>query len=138
MHSLQVQYANYLLGFEWDAYYTQTFRRLRHDGCNAALAVWHKLCSRLEWTRAFVAVENHKLGGVHLHALLSNDLRDWTYINTGLRSQSRQFEATKKYMDKAFGFTHITSARNQATVNLYCAKYVTKNDGDYYLLGHWA
>lgn len=137
MHSLQVQYANYLLGFEWDAYYTQTFRNRRNDGCNAVTACWYYLQGRLSWTRAFVAVENHRLGGVHLHALLSDDLRDWSSVAEGNRSQSLQLKATKRYMDKAFGFSHVTTARNQATVSLYCAKYVTKTDGDYYFLGHW-
>jgi len=39
-------------------------------------------------------------------------------------------------MTKAFGWNHIESARNQATVNLYCAKYVTKDNDDYYFLGN--
>lgn len=137
MHSLQVEYANYLLGYEWDAYYTQTFKRRRNDSINAAIATWSVLENRLQWTKGFVAVEKHKLGGVHLHCLLNNDLRDWTNIHSAVRDLGIQKSATKRYMDKAFGFSHISSARNQVTVNLYCAKYVTKSDGDYFFLGHW-
>ena len=138
MQTLNIEYANYLLGFEWDAYYTQTFKNRRNDGYNATSACWSILENRLEWTRGFIAVEKHRLGGVHLHALLANDLMDWGNTARAISSQKKQFRATKKYCDKAFGFSHIESARNQATVSVYCTKYVTKSNGDYYFLGHWA
>lgn len=137
MQDLQIQYANYLLSFEWDAYYTQTFKRLRHDSTNAVNACWHILENRLEWTRGFMAVESHRLGGIHLHCLLSNDLIDYSNPIRAKAELSLRLSNTKKYCDKAFGFTHITTANNQATVNLYCAKYVTKGNGDYFFMGHW-
>jgi len=126
MHEAQKAYADYLLGFPWQAYHTQTFKNTRNDTTNAVYAVWNTLSNKLGWTRGFLAAERHKLGGVHIHALLANDydFKSW------------QIPATKKYCDKAFGFTHIESARNQATVNLYCAKYVVKDNGDYFFLGN--
>lgn len=138
MHELQPAYANWLLGYDWDAYYTQTFKNRRNDGTNAAIACWYILENRLSWTRGFIAVETHRLGGVHLHCLLSDELLDWNNIPRATNELKHRFTSTKKYMDKAFGFSHISSARNQATVNLYCSKYVVKNNGDYFFLGHWA
>jgi len=126
MQRLQVDYANYLLEFPWHAYHTQTFRTKRNDGHNAIQSTWQKLQGNLHWSRSFAAVERHKLGGVHVHYLLAND---YDYSKWQIR-------ATHNYMSKAFGFCHIEPARNQATVNLYCAKYVTKDNGDYYFLGN--
>jgi len=134
MKAISIEYANYLMSFDWDAFYTQTFRNRRNDGHNSVNACWHYLENKLGWTKGFVAVESHRLGGVHLHCLLSNELADWSQGNP-VRSQYIQ---TKSYMQKAFGWNHIESARNQATVSLYCAKYVCKDNGDYYFLGHWA
>jgi len=125
MQRLQVDYANYLLEFPWQAYYTQTFRTKRNDQHNCVQATWGKLANNLKWTRAFIATERHRLGGVHLHYLLANDL-DYA---------SWQIPATRKYMNKAFGFSHIEPIRNEATVSLYCSKYVTKDNGDYYFIG---
>lgn len=86
---------------------------------------------RLQATRAFTAVEYHKLGGVHLHSLVAYDLTP--------REDYRSVElATAKYCNKAFGWTSCSSVKNQATVSLYCSKYVTKSDGEYFLFGHWA
>jgi len=92
MQRLQVDYANYLLEFPWQAYYTQTFRSRRHDVHNSIQSTWQKLylklgwtrsfVSKLGWTRSFVSAERHKLGGVHLHYLLANDYdyEPWTMI----------------------------------------------------------
>jgi len=126
---LQVDYANYIMGFTWDAYITQTFKRRRNDATNAVLAWWDIMYRRLGWTRSFSAVEFHRLGGVHIHALVSDDLLENNEL-TG------KLIRTKKYCDKAFGFTHYSEPRNQATVSLYCAKYVTKGPGDYFFLGY--
>lgn len=134
---LQEDYANYLLSFPWDAYHTQTFRNTRHDGTNAAIAWWHTMHNKLEWTRSFVAVEKHRLGGVHLHALVYNEFIDYTEPARAAREVRARIASTKKYCDKAFGFSSISEAKNQATVNLYCAKYVVKQDGDYFFLGLW-
>jgi len=124
----QIDYANYLMSFDWDTYHTQTFKRCRHDGTNAAIAFWGVLEDRLQATRGFISVERHRLGGVHLHSLVSYDLTP--------RGELRNtMSRVKKYCDKAFGFTNIQAPINQATVSLYCAKYVTKADGEYFFLG---
>lgn len=134
---LQVDYANYLLEFPWDGYITQTFRKRRNDAFNAALAWWRCMESKLGWTMAYTAVEYHRLGGVHLHSLVANEAIDWTNKIQAGREVVHRLATTKKYSDKAFGFTACSTAKNLATVSLYCSKYVTKSQGEYYFFGDW-
>lgn len=135
--SLRDVYANYLLGFNWDAYYTQTFKHKRNDGFNATSAWWNKMEGKLGWTRSFVAVEKHRLGGVHLHALVADDLQDWSNSQQAQRELEFRLKNSAKYTEKAFGWSNVSCARNQATVNLYVTKYVTKGSEEFFMLGHW-
>lgn len=117
---LREAYANHLMQFDWNSMLTQTFKRTRHDGTNAVNAVWIRL-QPFGYTRAFFAVEPHKLDGIHLHALLRKNYEsciDDTRV--------------KQYCDKTFGWSVISPIRNNATVSLYCAKYVVKGNDYFY------
>ena len=124
---LHEAYAETISQYDWDIYLTQTFRRCRHDGTNAVFAVHKKMEDVFGASRAFVAVEPHKLDGLHLHALYR--IPEW---------QSNLPTRIKKYEKKAFGYTNSIRSMNippeNFTVAMYCSKYVTKGN-DFFFLG---
>ena len=124
---LHQAYAQHLQNYDWDFFSTVTFKRLHRDPINAAAKVSRAL-DKLGCTRAFLAVERHRLDGVHVHTLHRHIFRP------ELRSSS-----IWKYFDKAFGFSTVSLPRAADTVAVYCAKYVTKSgdeSGDtYYYYG---
>lgn len=120
---LSQAYASHLQQFQWDCYATVTFRNTRHDGTNAALAVWRKMQEKFDAATGFVAVEPHRLDGKHLHGL-------FTFVpgQSGLVAPGR----VQAYCTKAFGWSTASAARSEASVSLYCAKYVTKGNDFFY------
>lgn len=114
---LQQAYADHLQAYPWDFFSTVTFRKLHRDPINAAAKVCRAL-ERLDCTRAFVAVERHRLDGVHVHTLHRHA------FDPGI-SSTRVW----KYFHKAFGFSTVSPPRADDTVALYCSKYVTKDNG---------
>lgn len=124
---LHEAYAQFVSEYPWDIYLTQTFKGVRHDGTNAVFAVHKKMESVFGASRGFVAVEPHKLDGLHLHALYR--FPSW---------ESNLPYRIKTYAGKAFGFTNSVRSMNvppeNFTVAMYCAKYVTKGN-DFFFLG---
>lgn len=116
-------YAILLATNTWDLYTTTTYRVPRRDPLRAANAFWQIMSNKFSAERAFVAVESHRLDGLHIHALTSHELRP------ELRASS-----VWKYLHKANGRTTVEPPRggNAALVSWYCAKYVTKADPDRY------
>ena len=107
-------YATYLRSFYWDTYLTVTFRNTRHDGTNAATAVWERL--PFAPTRAFMAVEPNRLDGLHIHALLHHPLVE---NDTPGRTQA--------YCSNAFGWSKAEWVASEG-VESYVAKYVVKGN----------
>lgn len=79
--------------------------------------VW-QAAERLGASRAFVAVERHRLDGVHVHSLLRQ------YPHRDTPSQSLW-----KYLSKSFGRTSVQLPHDGMAAVAYCAKYVTKDHG---------
>jgi len=113
-------YAEHLQQYPWDYFITQTFRHNVRDGLRASQSFWDILEGKFAATRAFVAVERHKLDGIHLHALTRHC---FDRINE---------RALWKYLFKAEGRSKVEIPRyhSQALVTWYCSKYVVK-EGDY-------
>lgn len=107
-------YAEHLSQHSWDFYSTVTFRRLRRDPFAACAAVWSVL-EKFDASRAFMAVERHKLDGVHVHTLHRHVFRGH------VRPASLW-----RYMYKAFGRTTVESPHDGTAAAVYCSKYVTK------------
>lgn len=110
-------YAGHLQSYPWDYFATVTFRKLHRDPLNAARRVWDA-ADKLGASRGFVAVERHKLDGVHVHALL----RQLPHLQVPAKTHWR-------YMSKAFGRTSVEEPRDGMAAAAYCAKYVTKDHG---------
>jgi len=118
-------YAEHLQKYPWDYYITQTFRNNVRDGLRASQSFWGILERKFMATRSFIAVEPHKLDGIHLHALTRHC---FDKINE---------KALWKYLFKAEGRSRVESPRfnSQALVTWYCSKYITKGDCDFHYFG---
>lgn len=117
-------YAQFISEHEFTHYITQTFKHTRRDATVAARAVGG-LYEILGATHSFIAVEPHKLDGIHLHSLvnLPADL-------------AVDYQAVRLERNSAkYGFYNISPLRSESfTVSHYCAKYVVKGN-NFFLLG---
>lgn len=114
-------YATFIETFPWDYYSTVTFRRPRRDAIAAGQAVSRSL-STLGASRAFLAVEGHKSGLLHVHALSRH-----------LFHPDLQASSAYTYLFKAHGRATVEPIRDAGKVTAYCAKYVVKgNDFDFW------
>lgn len=109
-------YAAFLQEFPWDYYSTVTFRRSRRDPIAASQVVSRSL-STLGASRGFLAVEGHKSGFLHVHALSRHTL------NPNLQASSAY-----TYLFKAHGRATVEPIRDSGKVTAYCAKYVVKGN----------
>ena len=110
----QAAYAELLHEYPWDFYSTVTFRKPRRDSLSAGQSVSQSL-STLGSSRAFLAVEHHQTGMVHVHSLSRH-----------LYNPSLSPHAAYRYLFKAHGRTTVEPIRDSESVTAYCAKYVTK------------
>lgn len=127
MSELAEAYAMFVQDYSWDFYSTVTFRRLRRDSLAAAKAVWDILDGKFNATRAFIAVEQHMLDGVHLHLLHQH------YYEKA-RLQGVRASSMWAYLFKAFGRTSVEEIRSAEDVSMYVSKYVSKGE-NYNLFG---
>ena len=120
---LREAYATLIHDQDWDFYSTVTYRVPRRDGIRAARRYWDVLEKKFDADRAFVAVESHRLDGIHLHALSRHALRP-----------SLQAQTLWRYCFKAFGRYSAEEPRcaSTALVSWYCSKYVVKGGEDNY------
>ena len=124
---LRESYATLIHNYPWDFYITQTYRTTRRDGIINPLRFWHILNSKFGSSRCFVAVEHHKLDGIHLHALSRHT---W---NPNV-SPSHIW----KYLFKTYGRVRVEAPRHSSTalVTWYCSKYLVKDGFEYHFFGY--
>lgn len=127
MSELAEAYAMFVQEYSWDFYSTVTFRKLRRDSLAAAQAVWDILDGKFNATRAFIAVEQHVLDGVHLHLLHQHYYDQQRY--QGVRASTLW-----SYLFKAFGRTTVEEIKSTEDVSTYVSKYVSKGE-NYNLFG---
>ncbi len=120
-------YSDLLQSLPWDYFVTITFRRQRRDTIFTPRQVWNVFKDHHS-DRAFFAVEPHRLGGLHLHALV-HDKPTW---HPSIADPAEYLEAV--FCNDA-GFSTVTAPRDPNLASTYCAKYVTKGTNDYQLYG---
>ena len=120
---LREAYASLLHSQDWDLYTTTTYRVPRRDGIRAAARLWDILENKFDADRAFIAVEAHRLDGIHCHALSRHATRPTLAASS-----------VWKYLFKANGRSTVEAPRfgSTALVVWYCSKYVTKGPVDNY------
>jgi len=120
-------YAQWLQSYHWDYFLTSTFREPRKEPYYALQAVWHEL-KRHSVARAFLAVEPHESGDLHIHGILAGAGPGW----------KPELELPWDIWDglyKRFGRAKVEACDSQERVSSYCAKYLLKQQSrvcDYY------
>jgi hypothetical protein len=123
---------NFLCGYPWDAFVTQTFKHKVMFQRQALKRVSDRMTS-VVWPvrRAFLATEEHYLGGYHVHGLLEFDhSRSETGETMVLVLKERDRLAT-------LGWGRVEEVKLIGGVAGYCAKYLTKVVSDYDFYGKW-
>ncbi len=121
------QYAEWLQGYNWDYFLTSTFRKPRREPYYALRAVWGEL-ERSFVARAFLAVEPHQSGDLHIHGIVAG-------MPPGWRPEIPLPWDIWSGLFKRFGRAKVEACNTHEAVTAYCAKYVLKQQGrvaDYY------
>jgi hypothetical protein len=140
---------NFLCGYPWDAFVTQTFKHRVMFQRQALKRVSDRMTS-IVWPvrRAFLATEEHYLGGYHVHGLLEFEHRDAgdartvslaTYnIRVGLESvETPMLVNIARERLARLGWCRVEEVKLIGGVAGYCAKYLTKEVSDYDFYGKW-
>ncbi len=131
---LRREWGQFIARWPWEWFATFTFSHATHpERALKLFRVWRSMLSReiygRRWykrhpygVRSVVAVEFHKSGQIHLHALLAGvgDLRRLTWMDNW------------EDLDHLAGYPRIFAVKNNGAVSSYVTKYVAK-DGDVYL-----
>jgi len=136
----RVEYAEFLQRYYWEDMITVTFREPRKEPYYAARSVWNSL-KHFNATKAFLAVEPHQSGDLHIHGIISGNIRGWKPelklpwdIWDGLYNGYMTANGTKF---KGFGRSTVSLCDSAEKVTMYCAKYILKQQSracDYYYL----
>lgn len=133
-YQLRRAWGEFVDQWPWEWFATFTFAHETHTERGLKLfRVWCSMLSRgiygPRWhkrdpygVRFIVAVERHKSGNIHLHALLAGvgDIRRLTWMDKW------------EELDELAGYPRIYPVENNTAVSSYVTKYVTKG-GDFYL-----
>ncbi len=119
-------YSAYLQSLPWDYFATVTFRTPRKDSIRAGNVVWKELAYQ-DVERAFLAVEPHESGDLHIHGLLKmpdNVFMRSDYTKADLRN-GRAYDLWRTVFHK-FGRSKVEVINDSHAVAEYCSKYVVK------------
>lgn len=121
------QYAEWLQGYNWDYFMTATFRKPRKEPYYALKHIWSELKS-YEVARAFLGVEPHQSGDLHIHGILAGYPPGWR------PEMALPWEIWEGLFER-FGRARVEACNTHETVTAYCAKYILKQQhrvADYY------
>ena len=114
----------------WDSFYTVTFKSNQRFPFTAISKVSKVLRTYGHVGRAFIAAEQHMLGGYHCHGLVA-----WRPLFDGSPTDyALQMAVTKSHFDR-LGWSNMQVPRDIGGVTGYCAKYLTKNTVEWDFLG---
>jgi len=136
----RIKYAEFLMKYYWEDFITVTFRKPRKEPYYAAKAVWNSL-KHFNVTKAFLAVEPHQSGDLHIHGIISGNIRGWQPelklpwdIWEGLFSGYVNEYGMKV---PGYGRSKVELCNSSERVTMYCAKYILKQQSrvaDYYYI----
>ena len=125
--STRAAYAEWLQKYNWDYFLTSTFRQPRKEPYYALQSVWHEL-KKTFVARAFLVVEPHQSGDLHIHGLAAGTGPGW-------RPEIALPWEIWAGLFKRFGRAKVEAANSREAVTGYCAKYLLKQQSrvcDYY------
>ncbi len=124
---IRQKYAEWLQGYNWDYFATITFRSPRKEPCYALKSVWGEL-RRHDVARAFLGVEPHQSGDLHIHGILAGR-------GEGMLPEIELPWDIWSGLFKRFGRAKVEACNTHEAVTAYCAKYILKQQrrvADYY------
>lgn len=135
--------------YAWDAFITDTFKHRVMFPRQAMNRVWARLSSSVApIRRAFIAGEEHRLGGWHTHGLVEfehsgcNDAlvvlpsgEEWDLGREVGETPALIMEHRRRL--GALGWCRVQEVRAIGGCAGYCSKYLTKEVGDYDFYGNW-
>jgi len=110
-------YAAFLREFEWDYYYTVTFRHYRKDHLAAIRDVAALLLPDPDIDRCFIVAEGNKGVGCHLHGL----------VYYGFLELMPSPCILWRHLFHKFGRAQVQRITSARDVTNYCSKYVVKD-----------
>jgi hypothetical protein len=120
---IRPEWAKFLKGYQWDYFLTATFRKPRREPYYAMKGVWNEL-KRYNVARAFMGVEPHQSGDLHIHGVVAGKYNPGT--GEVWKPEIALPWEIKEGLDSRFGFSRVQSCRSTEAVTGYCAKYVLK------------
>lgn len=124
-YPLKLAISDWLQGYNWDFFISQTFKTPRLDALRCHNAVNRILTDKFGATRQFSVAERHSKGDYHLH-ILSRHVFDPVLPASSIW----------KYLFKSFGRVSVQPINSILAVTRYCSKYVTKDNAlDYQIYG---
>lgn len=121
------QYAGWLQGYNWDYFTTITFRAPRKEPYYALRGVWSELEKHFV-ARAYLGVEPHQSGDLHIHGIIAGAPPGW-------RPEIQLPWEIWAGVFKRFGRAKVEACNTHEAVTAYCAKYILKQQSravDYY------
>ena len=125
--AIRRDYAGWLMEYNWDYFLTVTYRSPRREPYYALKHVWHEL-EEHSVGRAFLGVEPHQSGDLHIHGIVAGAAPGWRpEIDLPWNIWSGLFHR--------FGRAKVAACNSHEAVTAYCAKYLLKQQSrvtDYY------
>jgi len=118
MENIATEYATWLQTFHWDYFFTVTFRSPRREPYYAMKGVWTEL-KKYNVGRAFLGVEPHRTGDLHIHGIMSGMPFPWK------PEISLPWDIFDGLFHK-FGRSKVEACNSNELVTNYCAKYILK------------
>jgi hypothetical protein len=128
LHQLQTSenWATFLKEFHWDYFFTSTFRAPRREPYYAMKGVWHEL-RHFNVARAFMGVEPHKSGDLHIHGIAAGMYRSVGMVGmVGWKPEIALPWDIWQGLFHRFGRAKVEECNSYEAVTAYCAKYVLK------------
>jgi hypothetical protein len=125
--TIKQAYTDWLKSYNWDYFFTTTFRSARREPYYAAKHLWTEL-KKFNVGRSFVGVEPHQSGELHCHGLIAG-------VAPGWKPELCLPWDIWNGLFKRFGRSKVEACNSQEAVTGYCAKYILKQQSrvcDYY------
>lgn len=119
MELIRQAYADFLTNYNWDYFFTATFRSPRREPYYAMKSVWSEV-RRHGAMRSFMGVEPFLSGDLHIHGLLAGWSTDTPALGIDL-----PWEIWKALYTR-FGRNKVEMCNSRERVTSYCAKYILK------------
>lgn len=121
MENIPQAYTNWLTTYNWDYFFTATFRSPRREPYYALKHVRNEL-EKHGACRGFLGAEPHVSGDLHIHGIVSGPGGTW-------KPDIALPWVIEEAFNKRFGRARVQACNSQEAVTGYCAKYVLKGQG---------